>query len=537
MIRSLILFIVSLIVLSGCNLSSQAPAEVSAQVDGANLDVDRPTTAPSPTAEVAMKSTPEATAEPTPVSSAPYQCDVDDDGPARRVTADVTVDYANKTAAVREQVVFINRDGTALEDIVLDVQANQWEDTFQLNELSVDESAKPFDLNRNRLHFVLDEPLPQNCQVAIDMSFDLQPAAIRDGLRSYRGFLGYSPRQLNLGHFLPTVAARHAGAWLIHEPIGIGEQIVYEIADWQVNLHVDNAADTLQVAAPGAVTSLGESKWQILLSNSRDFALSLSEMFVVTEQQVAEGATLAVYTFADAEVRTDGLRLDGAAHVLEEGSKAIALFGRRFGAYVNERFVIVQGDFPDGMEFSGLVFVGSAWFYGFDGTPNNYLTLISVHEMAHQWWYARVGNDAAINPWLDEALATYSEYLFIEEYYPSERNWWWSFRVAGFFPQGKVDTPVYEFNTPREYINAIYLRGVQMLHNLRTDIGDDAFFDLLQAYRLAGDGRIAEPATFWSQLPAELHAVTLGTRSEFLHDPGVRSLFADNPPDSVSESS
>ena len=58
-----------------------------------------------------------------------------------------------------------------------------------------------------------------------------------------------------------------------------------------------------------------------------------------------------------------------------------------------------------------------------------------------------------------------------------------------------MDSAVYQFNTPREYINAVYLRGAQMLQNLREDIGDEAFFRLLRAYYSAGSGSIADPAT------------------------------------------
>ena len=138
-----------------------------------------------------------------------------------------------------------------------------------------------------------------------------------------------------------------------------------------------------------------------------------------------------------------------------------------------------------------------------------------------------MGSDSALNPWLDEALATYSEYLFIEKHYPANKNWWWTFRVAGFFPQGMVDSNVYEFSTAREYINAIYLRGVQMLHNLRVNIGDDAFFNLLRSYLSAGNGRIADPTMFWNQLQPEQRALTKATRSEYLSAFDDHTLFGD----------
>lgn len=35
--------------------------------------------------------------------------------------------------------------------------------------------------------------------------------------------------------------------------------------------------------------------------------------------------------------------------------------------------------------------------------------LVAVHETAHQWFYAMVGNSQALDPWLDEAFAEYAE--------------------------------------------------------------------------------------------------------------------------------
>ena len=35
--------------------------------------------------------------------------------------------------------------------------------------------------------------------------------------------------------------------------------------------------------------------------------------------------------------------------------------------------------------------------------------VVTVHELAHQWFYAMVGNSQARDPWLDEAFATFAE--------------------------------------------------------------------------------------------------------------------------------
>ena len=524
MIRTIVVALIGAVLLSACNLRKMEPASNSVSADS-----DRPlatstpvATSPSPTSVTAG-----AAVESSATIAAANGCHAAASRPTRRIQANVTVDYASRAVYVSQRIEFVNRESAPIEDIILDVQTNQWEGIFSLSALQVDSRDISYKLERNRLELDLVEALAPDCWLEIALEFSLQPAAIGDGLRSYRGFFGYSPRQLNLGHFLPTVAARLNGAWRIHQPIGIGEQIVYEVADWQVDVTVEGAAESLQLAAPGTITPKGAGRWSVELSDSRDLALSLSEDFILLERELAQGATLAVYTFADAVVNDRGLELDGGAHVLAEAEKALHTFTQRFGDYPWKRLVIVQGDFPDGMEFTGLVFVGSGWFYGFDGTPRNYLTLISVHEVAHQWWYARVGNDAALNPWLDEALATYSEYIYVETHYPEDKNWWWTFRVAAYLPQGLVDYPVYEFNTPREYINAVYLRGAQMLQNLRADIGDDAFFKLLRAYYVAGDTRIAEPDLFWRQLGPEQQAATKATRIEFLSDPALAEPAGD----------
>jgi hypothetical protein len=96
-----------------------------------------------------------------------------------------------------------------------------------------------------------------------------------------------------------------------------------------------------------------------------------------------------------------------------------------------------------------------------------------VHVKAHQWWQGLVGNDQAWEPWLDEALSTYSELFFYECHYPALVDWWWHFRVNRFEPTGAVDSTIYDFDHFRPYINTVYLRGALMLHDMRRQAGDE----------------------------------------------------------------
>ena len=93
-----------------------------------------------------------------------------------------------------------------------------------------------------------------------------------------------------------------------------------------------------------------------------------------------------------------------------------------------------------------------------------------------------VANDQAYEPWLDEALATYSERLYYESYHPEFLDWWWEFRVGLYQPAGWVNSTIYDFATFRPYVNAVYLRGALFLEDLREQIGDEAFFSTLRDY-------------------------------------------------------
>jgi aminopeptidase N len=161
-----------------------------------------------------------------------------------------------------------------------------------------------------------------------------------------------------------------------------------------------------------------------------------------------------------------------------------------------------MGDFPDGMEFSASYFTSFGYYNLLAGQANNSVYKLSViylaaHETAHQWWFEQVADDQALQPWLDEALATYSEHVFFETYYPDQLSLWWYVRSDQYQPQGWVDIPIYEGGGFRTYTNAVYFRGAHFLDDLRTRIGDAAFFGFLQDYLVKENGKIATSADFF----------------------------------------
>jgi hypothetical protein len=519
--RRLLAFVfMPLLLLAACNLSGEVVTTLPPPTAPNVRIAQAATLAPVPTRELRPIASPTVTATLPPTATA-IVCAAAEAAPVRHSVV-ATIDYASKQVQVAQQTRYRNLTGSVLSEMVFAVEPNHWQGAFVLEAVRSNMATLQHVLENNRLTITLPQPLETDCEITIELAFQVLVPRIGSGITAFQGYFSYGERQLNMANWLATVAPYLNGRWVVNPPQRIGEQTVLGVADWDVTLNIMNASGDLKIAAPGDVTQTGATQWRYVFPRGRDFSISLSEYYRVNSQMTPSGVTIEVYSFPDAVRSTDNGPVDAGIFIMQQAANALQQYADLFGVYPYQRLVVVQGDFPDGMEFSGLVFVSTNWVYAFEGGYDNYLTVITVHEVSHQWWYTRVGNDAANAPWLDEALATYSEYIYYEEFYPDLKNWWWDFRVGGYNPQGAVDSSVYEFDNARDYINAVYLRGVQMLHNLREDIGTEAFFKLLADYARVGDGQIATPQLFWSLLTPEQYTATQDTRGQFLRIPEVR---------------
>jgi aminopeptidase N len=266
--------------------------------------------------------------------------------------------------------------------------------------------------------------------------------------------------------------------------------LVYPVADIDVRVRVLNGPQGLRIAA-SALPKL-EGEWRrYRLEQARNFALSMSPDYVVLEESVGE-VTVLGYAFP-----TDVLAGEAAFRATVE---ALQLYSELYGAYPWESLSLVEADFLHGMEYQGLHYLSRGFYNLYTGTARDYLTAIAAHETAHQWWYGLVGNDQAMEPWLDETLCTYSERLFYENVHPEDLDWWWEARVDFYKPEGKVDSALYETGGYRPYVNAVYLRGALFLEDLRALMGDADFFHFLNDYAQENSRQLATSADFFALL-------------------------------------
>ena len=413
-----------------------------------------PTDTPLPTLEFTATILPSPTAPP---SSARTQ-----------YTLFVLLDYYGHELAADETIRYTNQTGASLNELVLAVEPNLM-GGFALENVLLDGVPLNYDLSGQRLTVHLPQPLPPGAQASLSMRFRIDiPPKVKD--RPY----GYDVDQVNLTDWFPFIVP-YSNGWILHDPWHLGEHLVYDASDFEVNVKTTDSG--VIIAASGleeSASSGSADEWtRYRLSGARTFALSASDQFLVVDSAVG-AAVMRSYYYPGYD--------DQGLAVLNAMVRAVALFESLFGPYPYGSLSVVQADLNDGQEYDGLVFLATKFYNEYDGSARSNLVAIGVHEVAHQWWFGLVGSDQANEPWLDEALALYSEAIFYKYIYPNSYDWWWNFRVNYFGPSGYVDTTIYEPASFRGYVNAVYLNGANFLEALNYRMGDDAFFAFLKDY-------------------------------------------------------
>jgi hypothetical protein len=402
------------------------------------------------------------------------------------------LNYGQKVLTAQQQVTIPHPSDQLITEIMLVVQPNWYPGSFQLDELTwIDgDPITNFTLEDIRLSIPLSEPWEPGTMKELSIHFTLDLPPLDRSEQFGPNPFGYTSRQVNLTDWHPFVPPFVDGDWLVHNPWYYGEHLVYPVADYEVQIQLTNAPDNTIIAA-NALDRGGEGTHLYRIEQARNFVWSVSPEYRVFREEI-DGVTLLGYSFPyEAEI--------GEA-AFEATVEAYQLYNQLFGPYPHESLTMVQADFLHGMEYDGLYFLSKAFYNTYDGTPATYLIAIAVHETAHQWWFGLVANDQALEPWLDEALCTFTERLYYESLHPEALGWWLDYRVEYYEPQGWVDLKIYDAGSYRSYRDAVYLNGMNFLTELRDLVGADVFVAFLQDYLAQNTNEIATGTDFFAIL-------------------------------------
>jgi aminopeptidase N len=179
------------------------------------------------------------------------------------------------------------------------------------------------------------------------------------------------------------------------------------------------------------------------------------------------------------------------------GGPVLQFFSTSVAPYPYEKLALIVGATRfGGMENSSAIVFTSNLFsraatpaLGMSqrfGVPSNNVGLIA-HEIAHQWFGDSVTESTWSDLWLSEGFATYFSALFVQRFEGEDafRMLMNNAALAVFAYEKKKLVPIFDRDTENlmELLNANnYQKGSWVLHMLRTQLGDDAFFRGIKDY-------------------------------------------------------
>nr|WP_272876660.1 M1 family aminopeptidase [Clostridium sp. Cult1] len=177
-----------------------------------------------------------------------------------------------------------------------------------------------------------------------------------------------------------------------------------------------------------------------------------------------------------------------AEKVLDEVAKAIKFLNNTIGRYPYDELRIVETYLSGGaMEYPQVIQMGGYHDLSHVNIEENapFIIEAAVHETVHQWWYVGVGNDEFNEPFLDESLTVFTTAYYFEKEYDKYHENGVAYTIRNrVYPSTvlPLNSSVDDFKDWGDYSLAIYTRGPAFFEDLRQQVGEEKFVEILQTY-------------------------------------------------------
>jgi len=335
------------------------------------------------------------------------------------------------------------------------------------------------------------EPLQPEQTVSLTLRFEgTAGPSPEDTHFRYSGFglLTKNSSSLVLTAFYPLLAPFGEEGVVVHPLCENGDSLWSDSADYTVRVIAPAGLDPASSGRLVSSSTLGDIALHAFeVDMARDFALVLTSGM---EQMELASSGRAFRTWFD-EAQSEA-----AAKALAVASDSADLFTELLGPLPFHEVDLVEVPLSRaaGVEYTGLILLSSN--YAAMSEDDIYTTLVA-HEVAHQWFYAAVGNDPDYECWLDEGPAIFLANVFLDHVglardASGERSLWKINYEAGQAtdPGATIATPNCDFGSSSSYALHILSGGPHFLQALRTEMGDEAFFHGLRSYVQSHIGRI-----------------------------------------------
>jgi aminopeptidase N len=343
-------------------------------------------------------------------------------------------------------------------------------DLFGLDVASVDINGAAATVNRDgsKLRITPSAPLPEGKVFTTDISYAGTPAG-------GDGQIGW----LTLENYVAVMGEPGSPNW------------------FAVNGHPrDKATYTIRLTVPEGTTAAANGE----LTQQTTIDGRTTSTFRMSQPMASYLATVIIGPFSIVEGRTTSssvkVRHYVATSLLAEGTQLFAptsdmieTFEKMFGPFpfVTYGGVLITDKLGFALETQSLpVFAGN-----FASGDNSWSV---AHELAHQWFGDDVTLETWRDTWLNEAFATYAELLWAQSQDPKIDIAAWISHTVEMGGPGMNHPPASPATGADILEPAVYQRGALALHALRTAVGDDTFFKILQTWvqRFGGANATAE---------------------------------------------
>ena len=406
---------------------------------------------------------------------------------------DVSLDYAGHRVKVTQHVEVVNPGPDVWNELVFYLPPGLQTDRFVLSTVEmrdgVESSAMQMQVTSDGfLNFQLPKFINPNESRMITIKYGLEATQVDLASLSPVGDIGYSEDVLQFVNWYPRLVPYRAGiGWIRWPDIGANWPIVTEVSDYQL---VINVPDGIVVASGGPVERRGND-WIFQMQNARSIAFSASSNY---ELKTKTEAGVTVYLF-----HLSGDSYAGDA-VLNAATRSLVLFNDRYGHYPYRSLVIAQNHYRSSIASGGLLLHSGQGFDNYSGQPDSLLMVLVPLTLSELWWGQLVGYDAITEPWIGASFAMYSEYMYLEKYYPDMKEWFWTDRIDYWKPDGVLNRTVYDMNNRQEMLQNTYRIGARFLDELRTEMGNNKFRSFTRELFRRGIFQIMDGTAFFKTL-------------------------------------
>lgn len=390
-----------------------------------------------------------------------------------------------------QEVSYINNSHDDLEEVYFHAYAaafKEYNGNIIVEEVSVGDIKGNFEIegeDETLIKIPLKDKLNPNERVSIEMKYIIEiPERSGDG---FADRFAVGDNTINLGNCFPIAAVYEGGEWDKHLYDKKGDAFYSESSNFIAKIE---APKKYELAVTGEIKNIeevdGKQIWSIEAGNVRDFAAVASDRIQMVEVNI-EGTIIKSYAVDKRK----------AKKALEISKKAIKTFNRRFGEYPYGTFSVVQTDLSGGMEYPSLVMIESGAYdnvtfknilysFMYNGALGM-LEEVTVHEIAHQWWYGVVGNDEFNESWVDEPLTQFSTLLYYKDNYSEDlfnRMYTLNYGATAGVMSSKFEDksfkrPLDKFEDD-EYVTLIYLMVPTLIKEKYDELGDEKFNEILR---------------------------------------------------------